>query len=99
MPQRPKVHRPTQTTPRPKPDGRLSACKRGYGRAWQAKRLAFLTENPMCVACRARGVMTPATEADHVTPHRGDMEAFWEGELQALCKSCHSTKTTTEGGA
>jgi 5-methylcytosine-specific restriction endonuclease McrA len=34
----------------------------------------------------------PATVADHVTPHRDDHGAFWFGELQSLCKSCHDVK-------
>jgi 5-methylcytosine-specific restriction endonuclease McrA len=27
--------------------------------------------------------------AHHITPHNGDPIAFHEGELEALCKSCH----------
>lgn len=34
--------------------------------------------------------MTLAKVADHVVPHRGDDELFWDGDLQSLCVSCHS---------
>lgn len=30
---------------------------------------------------------------DHVTPHRGDYERFWdESNLQTLCKPCHDSR-------
>lgn len=34
-------------------------------------------------------MVTPATVADHVVPHKGNEELFWCGEVQSLCKSCH----------
>ena len=47
----------------------------------------------------AKGIITAATVADHVTPHRGDYEAFWHGELQSLCKFHHDkTKQRHERG-
>jgi 5-methylcytosine-specific restriction protein A len=47
--------------------------------------------------CLQRGLTVPATVADHITPHRGDWNAFLLGPLQSLCKSCHnSTKRTVE---
>jgi hypothetical protein len=45
---------------------------------------------PLCRYCSARGKVTPATIADHVTPHRGDWNAFRLGELQSLCFDCHN---------
>ena len=33
--------------------------------------------------------MEPATICDHVEPHRGDINKFWLGKLQSLCKPCH----------
>lgn len=37
---------------------------------------------------------------DHVVPHRGDKNLFWNarGNWQALCVSCHSRKTVKEDG-
>jgi 5-methylcytosine-specific restriction endonuclease McrA len=39
--------------------------------------------------CADRGVVTAASVADHVEPHRGDFAKFWLGDLQSLCKTCH----------
>jgi 5-methylcytosine-specific restriction protein A len=38
-----------------------------------------------------------ATDVDHVVPHRGDRQLFWDtSNHQALCHSCHSRKTGKE---
>ena len=38
-----------------------------------------------------------AKEVDHIIPHRGDMQLFWDvANWQGLCKSCHSKKTAQE---
>lgn len=49
-----------------------------------------LQAEPLCRFCAAAGDVVAATVADHVTPHRGDAELFWSGELQSLCGDCHS---------
>lgn len=68
-----------------------------YGHAWRKLRARFLMGNPLCVHCLEKGLITPANEVDHIEPHRGDMEKFYdESNLQALCKPCHSRKTATE---
>ncbi|WP_238257878.1 HNH endonuclease [Methylobacterium gnaphalii] len=41
--------------------------------------------------CLADGITCAATTADHVVPHRGDVEAFWSNELQSLCNACHNS--------
>ena len=36
---------------------------------------------------------------DHIIPHRGDLEMFWNQlNHQALCKRCHDSKTAREDG-
>ena len=46
-----------------------------------------------------RGHLKPADVVDHIEPHRGDLTAFWQGELQSLCHQCHSgTKQRMENG-
>lgn len=61
---------------------------------WKALRKAFLAGRPFCAMCGAR-----ATVVDHIIPHRGDEALFYsEGNLQALCASCHSAKTLKENG-
>jgi 5-methylcytosine-specific restriction endonuclease McrA len=46
---------------------------------------------PLCRFCLLQGRTTPALVADHVTPHRGDINSFWTGRLQSLCADCHDT--------
>jgi 5-methylcytosine-specific restriction endonuclease McrA len=68
-----------------------------YGRRWGKKRAAQLEQEPFCRLCAAIGIMTRATVADHIEPHRGDPVAFWNNELQSLCKLHHdSTKQIQE---
>ncbi|WP_207779294.1 HNH endonuclease signature motif containing protein [Zavarzinia aquatilis] len=77
---------------------RESAASRGYGRKWQAARLGFLASHPLCRECGEIGRVTPATEVDHIQPHRGDQGLFWDRtNWQPLCKSHHSAKTAREG--
>ena len=56
---------------------------------WLKKRDYQLTHEPLCRLCVQLGRETPATVADHIVPHRGDEIAFWTGELQSLCSTCH----------
>ena len=75
-----------------------SSTERGYGYRWQKARERFLRSNPLCVYCKVKGRVEVATVVDHIIPHRGDQDIFWdESQWQALCKSCHdSTKQKEE---
>lgn len=76
---------------------RVNAARRGYESRWRAARNRFLKSNPLCVKCKEEGKLTKATVVDHIKPHRGDKNLFWdESNWQPLCKSCHDTKTMTE---
>jgi 5-methylcytosine-specific restriction enzyme A len=67
---------------------------------WKRKRAAQLAAHPLCAKCLRLGRPVSATVADHVVPHRGDETLFWEGELQSLCSSCHSSvKQAQEHGS
>jgi len=45
-------------------------------------------------ACAACGRVTTALEVDHIRRHDGDRRLFWDRtNLQALCRTCHQTKT------
>ena len=58
----------------------------------------MLLAHPLCVECESQGRITPATVVDHIVPHKGNLELFWdEGNLQTLCKQCHDSKTVKEG--
>lgn len=77
---------------------RGTATERGYNSRWRKARLTYLRQHPLCVHCEREGRVTAATDVDHITPHRGDQELFWDAanNWQPLCKSCHSRKTATE---
>ena len=78
---------------------RGSSSGRGYGGRWQKYRIVFLGDNPLCVECLKNNDLTPATVVDHIIPHKGDYDLFWdEDNHQALCKRCHDIKTATEDG-
>ena len=73
---------------------RGSAEERGYNARWRKARKAFLQEHPLCAECLKAGKLTPATVVDHIIPHRGNQELFWNAEnWQPLCKECHDQKT------
>jgi 5-methylcytosine-specific restriction enzyme A len=75
---------------------------------WQKVKAAFRARYPdraiMCQHRDANGVQChrPATDIDHVVPHRGDWQLFLGGvdydNLQGLCKAHHSAKTVREDG-
>lgn len=61
-----------------------------YGtQRWRRKAARQLLLEPLCRACQAAGRVTAASVADHIEPHRGDVDAFWSNELQSLCKDHH----------
>lgn len=72
--------------------------RKWYGLApWKRARLRFLAENPLCVECQRQGRITPANEVDHIVPHKGNRELFWNRDnWQGLCSQCHSAKTMRE---
>ena len=74
--------------------------ERGYGWRWQKIRRDYLSAHPLCVICRARGIIESATVVDHITPHKGDDVLFWDSERnwQPLCIKCHNTKTARLDG-
>lgn len=59
---------------------------------WQKASKIFLMENPICVICGR-----PATDTDHIRPHKGDYNLFWDvSNWQPLCHECHARKTYQE---
>ena len=58
--------------------------------AWKQARSAQLSAHPLCRMHLELGHTVPATVADHIKAHRGDLGLFLDrGNLQSLCKACH----------
>ncbi len=78
---------------------RGSARSRGYTKAWERARLAYLQKHPLCAHCEARGFVTAGQVVDHVVPHRGNAHLFWlEANWQTLCHPCDRAKKPRENG-
>lgn len=78
---------------------RGTAAERGYDHRWREYRKWYLQQNPLCRHCSDEGQVTPATVVDHIVPHKGNMELFWNPKNhQPLCKMHHDRKTATEDG-
>ena len=64
---------------------------------WKNAARRFLKLHPLCVDCAELGAVEPATDVDHIIPHKGDPKLFWDrSNWQALCHRCHSRKTAKE---
>lgn len=62
---------------------------------WRTARRVFLADNPLCKGCESDNRTKLANVVDHVIPHRGDLELFWDvSNWQPLCTSCHNSKTS-----
>lgn len=76
---------------------RPSAHKRGYNRRWRQISKAFVVSNPYCAEHSRQGKIASSEVTDHIIPHKGDMDLFWDpSNWQALCKRCHDRKSATE---
>lgn len=76
---------------------RGTAHQRGYTGVWRKARITYLSSRPLCKLCDDKGIVTPATVVDHIVPHKGDQDLFWDtNNWQPLCESCHNSKTASE---
>ena len=79
---------------------RGTSTERGYDRRWRKERGQFLYENPLCATCLEEGKVTAATTVDHIIPHHGEYQLFWDKtNWQSLCTYHHNEKTAKEDGA
>lgn len=75
------------------PENRPSPSKRGYGSKWVKESARWIAANPACVECGLIDVRSRMV-VDHITPHRGDQQLFWNRRnWQTLCRKCHNQKT------
>lgn len=78
---------------------RGTSTARGYGARWRRERAVYLRLHPLCVECKRGGLITPATDVDHIMPHRGDARLMWDqSNWQSLCHPHHAAKTAREDG-
>jgi len=83
-----------------KTEDRPTASQRGYNSKWRKASDTYLRkpENALCRLCYAEGKVVPAYCVDHIIPHRGDQQLFWdvENNWMPLCEICHNKKSAKE---
>jgi len=62
-------------------------------KAWRSIRAAVLAEQPLCAMCEVQGLVTAATQVDHLN---NDPQDDRRENLAGTCASCHSIKTGQE---
>ena len=85
---------------------RRTARERGYSRRWERAAKNFRVRFPLCgmrpngqapvmSRCFEEGRVTAAQQVDHVVPHRGNEQLFWDeaGNWQSLCAACGARKS------
>ena len=69
-----------------------TTAQRGYDSRWQKARLHYLNAHPLCVYCLKLGITKAACIVDHIKPHKGNRDLFWDSRnWQALCQHCHDS--------
>ena len=68
---------------------------------WSRLRTYQLAHQPLCQICQGAGRVTAATVVDHIAPHKGDRNLFFDAaNLQSLCDEtpwrCHSSVKQAE---
>lgn len=59
--------------------------KRWYQLRW----LVLVRDEFTCQMCGLTEKDSSRLVCDHVVPHNGDEDMFWNGDLRTLCKPCH----------
>ena len=100
MPKRPQTFQLNRKASRSIADARAqNSSQRGYNSRWRKARLIFLKKYPLCATCQKSGEIVPATVVDHIRPHEGDYQLFWDRDnWQSLCRRCHNKKTVKHDG-
>jgi 5-methylcytosine-specific restriction protein A len=66
--------------------------------AWRKLSLSFRIDNPLCIECAKKGIVSASQVADHIVPIKQGGDRYDRGNLQALCHSCHNRKSAKEKG-
>jgi 5-methylcytosine-specific restriction enzyme A len=70
---------------------RPNASGRGYDASWKAAAAKFKRTHPFCLGCEALNRRVATEVVDHVVPHKGDAEVFWNASAwQPACRWHHA---------
>jgi 5-methylcytosine-specific restriction protein A len=60
---------------------------------WRKATTLFKAEHPLCEECRRHNRVTAAYLVDHIVPHEGNYELFWDqSNWEPKCNPCHEVK-------
>jgi 5-methylcytosine-specific restriction protein A len=60
---------------------------------WRKASKAFLDEHPLCAKCLRQGRDTAGYLVDHIKPHEGNYDLFWDQDnWQSMCNPHHEEK-------
>jgi len=77
---------------------RPNASKRGYNHRWRKVRVEVLRrDGGLCQSCLKDGLVTRASDVDHIVPVAAGGAFYDHDNLQSLCRPCHQAKTVEEG--
>ena len=68
----------------------------GTYRYKKLRKYVFERDRAICQLCNKRGMITPASECDHIQPVSQGGDEFDPDNMQALCRPCHAAKTRLE---
>jgi 5-methylcytosine-specific restriction enzyme A len=93
MPSKPQTfNAPWKATPLPRRTEEGKERSKMYNYKWSKQRKYFLQANPICIMCEHQGVFKTATVVDHIIPHNGNEQLFWDANnWQPLCKFHHDS--------
>ena len=67
-----------------------------HSTTWRKLRKVYIKNHTICELCKTVNVIKKATVIDHIQPIRlGGAKLAWDN-LQALCTSCHNSKSARE---
>lgn len=96
MPSKPAIFRPphlrtAKQIERDYEQRRGNERQRGYTKALRKMMDVFKLSHPLCLGCKAVGMITATTVTDHVIPAKGDRSLLWDPEnLQPCCAWHHN---------
>lgn len=96
MPSMPPTHRPAGNLSRREANKvsdvrRGSARDRGYTSRWDAASRGHRHHHPLCTYCALVDEVKAADLTDHLYPHRGDQDVFWNRAYWvSSCNDCHN---------